>query len=99
MPIINLHSWRSIKDIFLNQNGWYKDFYLSLTPIDVVPSKKLGHGNSIAVDVYDQYGNFIETLDSVKSVKEKYGARSSDLKNIINGNKYFKEWIFKYHKQ
>ena len=97
MPIIDLHSWGDIKDIFRYNHGWYKDFYISLKAIEEVPEKKLGHGNGITIDVYTKYGEFIETLPSVKEVKEKYKVRACDVKNIMKGDKYVKDWIFKYH--
>lgn len=95
MNIINLRSWNKIRDIFKNNNGWYKDFYLSLEKIENVPEKVWK--NKIKVDVYDQYGNFIETLNTIKEVKEKYKVPASKIKNIQQGNRYFKNWIFKYH--
>ena len=42
-------------------------------------------------------GNFIETLKSIKDVREKYKVTSSQMKNIKMGDKYLKDWIFKYH--
>ena len=95
MPIINLHSWGVIRDIFKYNKNWYKDFYISEEEIDQVPLKQ--YSNGIQVDVFDKYGNFIETLFSVKEVKEKYDIKASEIKNIQTGNKYIKNWIFKYH--
>lgn len=95
MPIINLHSWSSIRDIFQYNKNWYKDFYISLEEIDKVPDKH--YSNGIQVDVYDKYGNFIETLKSVKDVKEKYHISASKIKNIQLGNKYVGDYIFKWH--
>lgn len=95
MPVLNLHSWSKIRDIFRDNNGWYKDFYLSLEKVDNVPEKR--PGNQIKVDVYDKYGNYIETLDKIKDVREKYKVPASKIKNIQQGERYFKDWIFKYH--
>ena len=97
MPIIGLNSWSIIRDIFRYQHGWYKDFYLSDEKIKEVPGKRFNHGNGILVDVLDKYGNFIETLNSVKEVKEKYKVPASKIKNIQKGDRYFKDYIFKYH--
>lgn len=94
MKVINLHSWKKIKNIFELNDNWYKDFYITLEPIDKVPIKKY---NTFKVDVYDQLGSFIETIDSIVRLKEKYKISSSKLKNIQLGDKYFNNWIFKYH--
>lgn len=95
MPIIEEHSWSTIRDCFRYKQGWYKDFYLSFEEVNEVPERSLG--NKIKVDVYDKYGNFIETLDSVKAVREKYKIQSSKIKNIELGDRYIGDWIFKYH--
>jgi len=98
MKVINLHSWDKISHIFIKNNNWYKDFYVSLENIDAstVPSKK--YSNGIAIDIYDKYGTFIETLKTIKEVKEKYNVPAAKLKNIQLGNKYFGDYIFKYNK-
>lgn len=94
MPIIGQHSWRVISNSFKLRNGWYKDFYLSLKPIDKIPEKFVSNKQ---VDVYTKYGEFIETLDSLRQVKDKYNVPASALKKIEHGNKYYEDYIFKYH--
>ena len=66
MSTINLHSWNRIRDIMVDNKGWYKTFY-----------------------IYDKYGNYIETLNTIKEVKEKYKVPASKIKNIERGNRYF----------
>ena len=95
MSIIQLYSWGKIRDIMVDNKGWYKNFYLSKSVIDIVPFRV--KNNTIRVDVYDKYGNFIETINTIKEVKEKYNVPASKIKNIEQGNRYFKDWIFKYH--
>lgn len=95
MPILNEYSWATIRDAFRYKDGWYKTFYLSFTPVDKVPERKIG--SRIKVDIYDKYGNFIETLNTVKEVREKYNVPASKIKNLEKGNRFFKEYIFKYH--
>lgn len=97
MPIINEHSWTIIRDRLRRQNGWYKDFYISEKKIEEseIPSKKIGNG--IAIDIYTKYGDFIETLYSINEVKEKYKVPSAKIKNIQLGDRYFGDYIFKYH--
>lgn len=95
MPLIREHSWQVIRDAFRYKKGWYKNFYLSMQEIDKVPERQSGNG--IKIDVYTKYGDFIETLNTVKEVREKYNVPSSKIKNIEQGNRYFKNWIFKYH--
>ena len=93
MPIISLHSWAKIKNAIQLNGGWYKDFFISLEKVNEIPEKKIRR----EVDVYDKYGKFIETFSSIKELKEKYGLRSCEIKNIMKGTKYCKDWIFKYH--
>ena len=95
MPIIKVYSWSKIRDIFRYNKGWYKDFYISLEEIDVVPTRTKSNG--ILVDVYTKYGEFVETLTSIKEVKEKYHVHASKIKNIQLGDRYYENWIFKYH--
>lgn len=95
MPVINLNSWNKIRDIIIDNKGWYKNFYISTEQISKIPERI--RKNSIKVDVYDKYGNFIETLNTIKEVKEKYNIPSAKIKNIEQGNRYYKDWIFKYH--
>lgn len=97
MPIINEYSWQTIRDAFRYKNGWYKDYYLSLEEISQIPERTVG--SRIKVDVFDKYGNFIETLNTVKEVKEKYNIPASKIKNLEMGDRYYKDWIFKYHKK
>lgn len=92
MNAIELHSWKKISNIFTKNNNWYKDFYITLEPTDNVPLKR----KSIVVDVYDKYGKFIESIDSLSEVKNKYNIPASKLKGIQLGNKYFGDLIFKY---
>lgn len=95
MPIIQEYSWQTIRDAFRYKNGWYKTFYLSTEQVEKVPEKILG--SRIKVDVYTKYGDFIETLNTVKETREKYNVPASKIKNIEQGDRYFKDWIFKYH--
>lgn len=96
MKVIQLHSWNYISNIFTHNNGWYKDFYISLKKIEKVPHKRAGR--SISIDVYDKYGNFIEHINSIKEVRQKYKVPSSKIKNIQQGDRYFENYIFKYSK-
>lgn len=96
IDIINLHSWEYIHNIFYHNNNWYKDFYISLEKIEKIPAKQCGRG--ICVSVYDKHGNFIETLSSIKEVREKYKVPVSKIKNIQQGDRYFGDYIFKCSK-
>lgn len=95
MPIIKEYSWNTIRDCFKYKQGWYKEYYISLEKINRVPERTIG--NRIKVDVYDKYGNYIETLDTVKKVREKYKVPASKIKNLEMGDRYFENYIFKYH--
>ena len=95
MPIIKVYSWSKIRDIFRYNKGWYKDFYISLEETSVIPVRSKSNG--ILVDVYTKYGEFVETLTSIKEVREKYHVHASKIKNIQLGDRYYENWIFKYH--
>lgn len=95
MPIINEYSWNTIRDAFRYKDGWYKEFYLSFEKITTVPERT--KGSRIKVDVFDKYGNYIETLDTVKETREKYKIPASKIKNLEMGDRYYENWIFKYH--
>lgn len=94
MKVINQHSWAKIQRAMQENKGWYKNFYLSEVPIDKVPERYV---RQYSIDVYDKLGNYIESFDSFKAVRDKYQVPSSKLKDIEQGNKYYKDWIFKYH--
>lgn len=95
MPVLGEFSWSTIRDSLRYKYGWYKNFYISEVPLDNIPEKP--NGNGVKVDVYDKYGNFIETMKSIKEVKQKYKVPSAKIKNIQLGNRYFGNYIFKYH--
>lgn len=95
MPILECYSWETIRDAIRYKNSWYKDYYISEIKLDELPTKR--DDKSIKVDVYDKYGNFIETLNTIKEVKEKYKITASKIKNIQLGDKYVGDYIFKYH--
>ena len=95
MKAINLHSWTKICNIFEINHNWYKDFYVSLEEVKTVPSKQYSGG--VCIDVYTKEGDFIETITSIKEVKEKYKVPSAKLKRIQQGVRYFEDYIFKYN--
>lgn len=95
MSIINEHSWEVIRDAIRYKQGWYKKYYISEEEIEKVPERVVG--SRIKVDVYTKYGEFIETLNTVKEVREKYDVPASKIKNLEMGNRYYGEYIFKYH--
>ena len=96
MPIIGCHSWQKISNVFSINHNWYKDFYMSLTPVEKVPEKPVKEYN-YAIDVYTKYGEFIETFKTAEEVRDKYGIPKSKLLRIKQGNKFFGDYIFKYH--
>ena len=96
MSILKCNSWNTIRDAIRYKNRWYNDFYISETELSVLPPRSR---KSIQIDVYDKYGNFIETLNSVADTKKKYKIHASQIKNIQLGDKYIGNYIFKYHAQ
>lgn len=96
MNIIDLHAYKSIYNAIYWNKGWYKDYYLSLTPVEEVPEKL--HTTHKKINIYDKYGNFIETLESLKETKEKYNLNSAELNRILKGIKKHDNYIFEYCK-
>lgn len=94
MKIIDMHSWAKISKIFSVNKNWYKDFYITLEPIDDVPLKTY----TASVDVFDKFGNFIEKIATIKEAREKYGVTAAQFKDIQQGIKYVGDYIFKYNK-
>lgn len=90
MPIIKEHSWKKIYNAIQNNNGWYKDFFLSTEPVEKVKPRKN------EVDVYDSFGNYI-TGGTLKSIGEEYNIPKAKLKDIEKGIKNYNNYIFKYH--
>lgn len=93
LRVLDTYSWKNIRKAIEINKGWYKDFFISFEEINQVPEKTF----KSQIDVYDHFGNFIESIDSLKEVREKYNLTSSKLKNIQLGEKYIDKWIFKYH--
>ena len=93
MPIIGCFSWTKISKYLSSNNGWYKDYYISESKVPEVPKRD----SSISVDVYTQQGDFIETITDLSDLKEKYNISKAKAKNIQLGDKYFGDYIFKYH--
>lgn len=50
-----------------------------------------------SVDVYDKYGNFIETVPSIREVSRKYEISRSAIVNNCNGHGGVLDYIFQYH--
>lgn len=96
MKVIGLHSWNDIYNIFKYNKQWYKDFYISFEEISKVPIRKISNG--VSVDIYTKYGEYIETLKSIKEVKEKYKVPASKIVHIQQGDRYFGDYIFRYSK-
>lgn len=94
MPIIDLHSWGDIGNIFRHDKGWYKDYYISLEYLENCPIKSVNKG--FCIEVYDKQGSFIELLYSLKDVRIKYNIPYIKLKNIQYEDKYYGDYIFKY---
>lgn len=96
-PVIGNCSWHTINDAFRYSQGWYKNFYLSLVPVKEAPKRNFL--NKVRVDVLDKWGNFIETLDTIKQLRLKYNVPSAKIKNIQMGDRYFGDYIFRYHRE
>lgn len=97
MNVVNEHSWSKLREYLRNQKGWFKNFYISEEMIEEknIPTKQFGNG--IQVDVFTKYGEYLETLHTIKEVKEKYKVPASKIKNIQLGDRYYGDYIFKYH--
>ena len=95
LKYLQINTCKKLDSIINSNNGWYKDFYISINLLEVIPSKK--HHNK-SIDVYTKEGVFLETLDSVKLVKEKYNINNCQISKILKGIKEHDNYIFKYNK-
>lgn len=95
LDALKIHTWKKLDSILNSNGGWYKDFYVSTSKLENVPSKKLKERQ---VEVYTKDGVYLETLLSVKEVKEKYNLNSSQITKILKGIKHHEQYIFKYSK-
>lgn len=96
MKFLGINSWRYFKDILTYYKGWRKDLYISTEKIDKVPVKEIIHSQQ--VDVYDKFGNFIETVDSIKETKIKYNLNSGKLRRLDRQDCYTEDYVFKFHR-
>lgn len=92
--VLNMYSYSTLNKAINDNNGWYKDFYISFNQVEEVPSKKV----TKSINVYTLDGIFIESLESLKEIKEKYNINSAELNRILKGIKNHKNYIFKYSK-
>lgn len=93
MKVIDLHSWAKISKIFSQNNNWYKNFYITLQEVDSVPVKE----NKNYFDVYKADGKFVERINSIKELKDRYNIPNARIKDIQRGVRYFGDYIFKYN--
>lgn len=96
MKAIDLHSWLKISKIFSDNNGWYKEFFVSLEEVKEVPVRKK---MIMYFEIYNLQGDYIETINSIPELKEKYNIPNAKIKNIQKGNKYFENYIIKYSRK
>ena len=89
-PVIGTFSFTKLNNAI---NGWYNDYYISLTEIDQVPARQ-----PKKIEVYTKDGHFIESIESIKDVKEKYNIKSATLAKILKGVKQHEQYIFVYSK-
>ena len=96
MNFIEMSSTKSIWSAIYSNNGWYKNYYLSLEEINKVPEKLNNRHKKI--DIFNLQGELIETLDSLKEVKEKYNLNAAALNRYLKGLKEHEQYKFIYHK-
>lgn len=96
MPIIKNFSWRTIQKIMQEQNGNYLDMHITVDPL--VSENKRSENKIPEIEIYDKYGNYIETSTDFSQIQKDYGISKCELKHLEWGNKYFKNFIFKYKK-
>lgn len=96
MKKIILCSYKKLWNIFNIHKGFYRDYYFSFTPITEIPENPTNTPKKIEVFTY--YGEFVESFNNIKELKDKYNLTSSDVNKIIKGKKNYKNYIFKYSK-
>lgn len=88
MKIIKLHSWNKISKIFEEYHNKYQDFYIYLEP----------QCTNKGISVYDKYGNFIKKYSNLEDLQKDYDLSKKNIKDLLQGNKYFKDNIIKINK-
>lgn len=89
---------KKISEANKGRKAWNKDIPMSEEQKELlkkVNRKKRGK----AIDVFTTTGKFIETLDSVKAVVEKYGVAKNTITDSCRNRRTPKKYIFKYHNQ
>lgn len=92
MNVIRCHSWKKIHTVIQN-GGYYYEYFISHTPVDKLPPKK-----EHRADIYDKYGNPIESVTDLSILRNKYGLTNAQIKRMQLGDKYFNDYIIKYNK-
>jgi hypothetical protein len=95
MNVIGLHSWAKIAKIFSTNHNWYRDFYITLQPIENAPKEQIKKAATLLI--YTKYGKFIEELP-INDTMVKYKVPKYMIKRFRLGDKYFGDYIFKYNK-
>ena len=92
---LNIHSCHKLDSIINSNNGWYKNYYITNELLDKCPEKIYSVKK---INIYTLFGEFIESLPTIKEVKEKYNINSYQMTKILKGIKKHDKYIFEYSK-
>lgn len=92
---LNIHSCKKLDSIINSNSGWFKEFYISEIHLDCCPEKIY---TVKKINIYNLYGDFIESLSTIKEVKDKYNINSYQMTKILKGIKKHDKYIFEYSK-
>ncbi len=97
---LNLHCSEEVKRKISKANkgktAWNKGVSMSKNQKEKLSETKIKNKGK-SIDVYAVDGTFIETLNSISKVVEKYKVAKNTIIDQCKGRRSGKRWIFKYH--
>lgn len=89
---------KKISETNKGKKAWNKGIPMSEEQKDLLKqSKRKSKGK--AIDIYTLEGEFLETLNSIAEVVEKYKVVKTTVTDICKGRRSGKKFIFKYHSE
>lgn len=92
---LKVFSFAKLDKIIHDNDGWFKNFYISTKQITELPSRKL---NPVTLKVYDKNGTLIEEFNTFKECRVKYGLTHTQMNKVINQITECNGYVFKYSK-
>ena len=99
---LNLHCSEEVRRKISKANkgkiAWNKGISMSKEQKEKLSESKIRSKGKF-IDVYTIEGTFVETLNSISKVMEKYKVAKNTIIDQCKGRRCGKKWIFKYHNE